>query len=146
MARLLELRNRLKQMDTDKIAADSITNTKEALLNANTEQLHHGLGKDGDTLRPYRSPFYAEMKHRMNPLPGIGNPDLRLTGDFYRGFYLEVQGDKIEIDSRDEKSSMLKKKYGEEVIFGLSEKWRNEYIKESLNKEFMNQMHKATGL
>lgn len=87
---------------------------------AQREQLRHGTSAKGGRLRPYRSPAYAKKKAAMNSLPGYGNPDLKLTGAFYRGIKINITGSKIRLYSTDQKAPMLLQKYSEDAVFGLT--------------------------
>lgn len=75
----------------------------------------------------------------MNPVPGLGIWDLRLTGDFYRSIYAEVRGDKVIIDATDEKTESLVKRAGEE-IFGLNKPTKEEFIKQDLEPVFLRKI------
>lgn len=89
-------------------------------LNTN-EQLFKGIDSKGQKLKPkYSRVRYARAKNTVNPLPGYGTPDLKLTGDFYRDFYLKAEPErKFSLFSSDEKAPKLQEKYGED-IFGLT--------------------------
>lgn len=89
------------------------------LADLNREQLMEGKDSEGNTLRKYRRPRYARVKNEMNPVPGYGNPDLKLTGAFHRSIFADVEGKSILFDAKDSKVSDLAAKYGES-IFGLS--------------------------
>lgn len=73
----------------------------------NLEQLKKGLNAEGKKFRRYRSKAYARRKNGMNSAPGFGNPDLRLKGDFYRGFTADIKGTLLEIYSTDSKAKWL---------------------------------------
>jgi len=128
--------------NVDAIAEKSIEDTKEQLLDFNTEQLFKGLTSMEGNFQQYASPIYADLKASRNPLPGYGNPDLFLTGAFYRGFQAEVSGGLIKIYSTDAKAESLEKKYGKDYIYGLSEGYRQEYINEVLRKAFFRNIKK----
>ena len=68
-------------------------------------------------------------KNQKNPEPGLGNPDLNETGDFWRGFRFKVLNkNQYEILSTDSKNDMLVKKYGED-IFGMSDDSKEDFVK-----------------
>jgi len=145
MSTIVSLYQRLKNLDTDKVIQTSLEQTKDALADLNIEQMHHGLNSDGEKIGEYRSEAYAEEKERMNPLPGFGIPDLKLTGAFYRATKVVIGGDNITIDSDDEKSAELQEKYGKE-IFGLSGVYKREYLKENLGPVFRKSITDVIGL
>ena len=107
--------------------------------------MHKGLNADGDPIGQYQSEIYAEMKHSMNPLPGFGVPDLKLTGAFYRATSVSVGSQTLKIDSSDSKSTELQAKYGKE-IFGLNGVYKREYLNESLGPVFRSSITSIIGL
>lgn len=143
------LYDRFQKLDTESIVHESLVATKEGIADQNAEQLLHGLRSDGSEIMPeYSNDLYAQVKNRMNPLPGFGVPDLYKTGSFVEHIKVEVGSDKITEDSTDEKSEMLQKKYskGKAKIFGLSKPYRREYLDQNLRPEFKRRMESATGL
>lgn len=104
-----------------------IERTKADLILINQLQLFtKGQDSLGNTNAPYRSSSYAKKKESINPQPGYGVPDLKLTGEFYRDFTLSVKSKTFEVDSVNEKSAGLKAKYGDQ-IFGLNKESKAEY-------------------
>jgi hypothetical protein len=120
--------------------------TKESLADLNAVQLLQGQSAKGKNLKSYANEEYAAYKNRLNPLPGYGNPDLRLTGAFYQGIRAEFSGGRLQITSTDSKTTDLQKKYGDENMFGLSEKFRNEHVKENIEPVFKKEIEATTGL
>ncbi len=145
MGTIIGLKRKIEAMDVDRIAVSAVSNTTEEMANIQAEQMMHGLDSKGQPIGQYRSPIYAEVKNRMNPLPGFGVPDLKLTGAFYRGIVAKVSGDVVVTDSTDSKSADLQKKYGADV-FGLDTQYKGEYLREALQPEFSRQIESATGL
>lgn len=85
-----------------------------------TDQLSRGFDADGKKIgdrKPYKSEKYAQFKTQLNPLPGKGNPDLKLKGDFYEGIKVEVQGQDLIAEGTDFKTSILESRYGDVVGF-----------------------------
>ncbi|MDR0714924.1 MAG: hypothetical protein LBF89_11810 [Bacteroidales bacterium] len=116
---IFEAQRRIAKIDLLEIAARTLTELESLVIALNQEQLSHGLRSDGEELYPdYRDKSYAAMKHRKNPKPGEGVPDLELTGSFYNKFYLDT--DKFTVSSHDAKTEKLVEKYGRS-IFGLSD-------------------------
>lgn len=108
-----------RELDTQ--AKRIIAEIQDKIIDLNTkDQLFKGLDSKGQKLSPkYASVRYKRAKNSSNPLPGIGTPDLKLTGKFYSNFYLTANKGVFDIFSSDEKSDKLASKYGED-IFGLS--------------------------
>lgn len=99
--------------DLLKIVRDS----SNAIIDANLDQLQHGLEATGKPIDPpYASKYYADFKLSLNPR---GVVDLKLTGAFYEGFFLKASKFPVTISSKDKKTKALKAKYGDE-IFGLT--------------------------
>jgi hypothetical protein len=141
-----ELNQTINRFDADKVVEDVYEETKEPLADLNAVQLLQGLSAKGKNLKSYANDEYAALKNRMNPLPGYGNPDLRLTGAFYRGIYSSIQGGSLSITSSDSKTADLEKKYGELNMFGLSEKYRIEHVIENIDPAFKKEIERVTGL
>lgn len=76
-------------------------------------QLMHGVDGEGRQLRQYRSKAYAAFKKTLNPL---GVTDLKLTGKFHRGIYVDTSVTPVKIDSSDSKTAVLKKEYGKSIL------------------------------
>lgn len=84
-------------------------------------QLQQGLRSDDTTLPEYS--FRSVFQYGKPPGP------IRLydQGDFYRGFFFDVRQDIFILDSADDKTMMLKKRYGEDIA-GLGTDASNKYI------------------
>lgn len=93
-----------------------------------------GIRADGTEILPTYTDLTIQIKQEK------GQPTdrvtLRDTGDFQNQVTTTVTDEFVTTDSTDEKSEKLQKKYGEK-IFGLSEKYKAEYIRESLNPAFL---------
>jgi hypothetical protein len=125
MITMREMKERWETLDLQQEGANVINESQqnqETISELNREQLTKGLNKEGEKLRKYYDKGYAEMKEGMNPIPGYGNPDLKLTGDFYDSFETIADREDITITATDEKTSMLIEKYNKSGgdIFGLS--------------------------
>jgi len=94
-------------------------NAADAILLNQLQLFQFGTNSQGIKLKEYKNKYYAKKKNAKNPQPGLGTPDLADKRDFYNGFFLDVKVKTFRIDSKDSKSSKLKKDYGAD-IFGLS--------------------------
>ena len=143
MATILSLLKKIEALDTDKIAVDSISDSKEQLEEKNKEQIYSGEKKDGTEIIPTYRPLTIFLKQQK------GQPTDRVTlfdtGSFYNGMYVNVSSSGVTIDSTDQKTKQLQEKYTDK-IFGLNDKFRIEYIKNSLSPVFKSKMEAATGL
>jgi len=145
MGTLLQLKKRLEALKVDRVSQDSMEAVSNQLADRQRDQMLEGKNRKGARIGRYRNPAYARMKEVMNPLPGFGVPDLRLTGEFYKQVYVDVRDNTVIIDSTDEKTQSLVNKYGEE-IFGLNENTKAEFIRKDLRPVFMQKISEATGL
>lgn len=144
--RILEVRNRFANLDTDKICISAVERTKDTIADLNAEQMFKGLRSDGSEITPDYSDVTIAIKEEK------GQPTDRVTlrdkGDFQNELYADIQGDKLIINSRDEKAAALDKKYSKAKgsIYGLSGPFKREYLNEKLRPEFKKLMQNATGL
>lgn len=116
-----------------------LRNNAAIIVDANIEQMMHGVDAMDQALEEYASQKYAEMKKKLNPL---GVTDLHLTGDFQAGMFLEAEKFPATIDSKDEKTAELKGHYGEH-IFGLGQKSLLSIIASDIKPDFQDYNRKA---
>ena len=116
----------------------------EEIILLNQAQLFtQSVDKDGDALGGYATIEYEELKRGLNPsLDGL--VDLRLTGDFYGGFYVSVNDTEFIIGSTDEKETILQNRYGK-AIFGLTDSNKAQYTKDIFFKALKNYLQNMTG-
>lgn len=63
-------------------------------------QLDKGELSTGSKITPsYASNYYANKKAALNATPGIGTPDLRVTGRYYSGIGVAVKGAEYDVES-----------------------------------------------
>jgi hypothetical protein len=118
--------------DFDQVVRDSIVQTSYEITALNKTQLYnYGVGSDGVKLTPYKSPYYAKEKNNNNPRPGLGQPDLFVTGAFYNGIAVVVTDKTYITDSTDEKAPRLELLYGSK-IYGLTDQNKSIYATETL--------------
>jgi hypothetical protein len=67
---------------------------------------------------------YAFFKNKINPLAGVGNVDLTLTGALGKGIKVKLASNNIEIFSTDSKFDEIAEKYGD-YNFNLSDAERD---------------------
>jgi hypothetical protein len=113
-----EFNANLNKLNLTKLAFEVVVDKEQAIKDLQTTQLAFtGLNRKGRKLRKYRSRAYAIFKNKMNPYPGLGTPDLKLTGSFLRRLELGFASNKeFVIYSTDEKFEALKEKYGEDFL------------------------------
>lgn len=104
----------------ESIVLESAMESKETIADLNTEQLELGKTSEGNNIEPeYYSSAYTQFKKSMGKKSPGSIPDLKLSGDFYAGFYAKLENGWIELHSTDYKESFLRKKYSDD-IFGLT--------------------------
>lgn len=145
MTTILSLLKRVERLPIDTVITDSMEEVAPMISDRQKGQMLEGLNAKGMKIGHYRNPAYARLKNSMNPVPGLGVPDLHLTGEFYREIYTEIRGEKVIIDSTNEKTEALAKRFGEE-IFGLNKPTKAELIKEDLQPVFMKHIRKELRL
>lgn len=115
---------RFSSLDIKNESFNAVSETKETITEIQKEQMFHGLNAEGKRIGRYRNSKYARAKNDMNPLPGLGVPDLKLRGGFYAGFKTEVEPEVFRSFSTDEKNDELTAKYDP---FGLNKESKSEY-------------------
>ncbi len=155
MATIFKVLNRFKALDTDAIAVQVIEASVDTMADLNAEQIDSGLKANGEVMPDYSQASVEFYGKQPGPIR------LRDTGAFQAGFFVTIKGGKVVFDSSDKKRDMLingdtaftkefgrtglEVGYGEEV-FGLSEKYKLEAMREAVRPEFIKKMEVATGL
>lgn len=143
----LEMLDNLDTISLAAVAGEVLQESVEVMEELNRDQLAEGYDANGEIIgdeHPYRNKDYAFLKNSLNPSPGLGNPDLNLTGDHYREMYAKVEGKSYEMGSHDEKSAQLQKKYGD--IYGLNAGSHEILVDAHLNPGWKRKIEKLTGL
>jgi hypothetical protein len=139
--RLTQLRDNMRE-----VLVDSIEETASIYVDLNTEQMYVGKDGTGRSISPmYKFIEYANQKSAMNPAPGFGVPDLKLTGAFYEGYTVHVEGDQVIKDSTVEYADKLFEKYGN-AIGELDDDFHQQYVEGDLAPVFMDKVREITGL
>lgn len=140
-----ELLRRAEKLDTDKVINEAFDESTEDFAEKNREQLFTGQTKAGGKITyKYRNNKYARVKNQMNPIPGLGTPDLKVTGSFYRGIRADVSGDVIQVQSTDEKGKDLEAKYAD--IFGLGGEFKSSFLNDGLGPRIQQKITTLVGL
>lgn len=144
MTTVTDLQQRLKKLDIHFEAEEAMNNTADDILSKQKDQLLHGVRADGSMIGKYKSQVYAAKKHAMNPLPGFGNMDWKLTGDLHKALFVDVRRDIFVIDSADSKTGSLIQRFGDPM--GLTKQSQSDYMEQRLQPQFMQQVRIVTGL
>ena len=139
------LLKKFKALNTDKIIDESFQENSDKFEAKNRAQMLTGQNKQGDKISPrYRNNKYARVKNEMNPAPGLGVPDLKITGAFQRSLRADLVGDTIKIESTDRKNEWLEPKY--RGIFGLGGEFKSAFISQDLRPVIHSKISNFTGL
>ena len=146
MATATEIIARLEAVNIELLAELAIEDTAKEFGKLNTEQMEEGKDSKDQKISPgYRSSSYARMKNQMNPKPGMGVPDLKLTGAFYKGYRLQVINGEVIEDSDVPYAPKLEKQYGKQ-IWGLDPENKRLYIEKFLSPGMKKRLTEETGL
>lgn len=144
MATISTLRERLSSINVSEEAETAIDESSDVIVREQKDQLLHGERADGDKIGRYRSNKYARVKNEMNPLPGLGYMDWRVTGTLHNEIFIDVRPQTFILDSADEKTSSLIDRFGDP--FGLTLESRIIVIKEKLRPVLVTNIKKKLGL
>jgi|WetSurMetagenome_2_1015567.scaffolds.fasta_scaffold15584_1 hypothetical protein len=143
MATIIEIAALWNKVDIEDIVDKSIKDNEQHLIDAQVDQMRHGLASDGGMIGEYKNESYKKLKQEMGSLAPYGMVDLRLTTDFQKAIKLEYSKDFLLPTSTDKKSDMLTGRYTEK-IWGLIQERLNivtkEFIKPTLFKIFRGQV------
>jgi hypothetical protein len=114
---------------------------REQIVQYNKDQLQLGVKNDNSSIIPmYKSNWYAKMKQGKNSKPEFGTPDLKLTGAFYDGIVIKMEGyNKYSVTSIDSKTSQLVSWYSSS-IFGFTPRSRQEIQDEIMQDELIKRL------
>jgi hypothetical protein len=146
MATIREVLNNVKSFNLTTAAMDVVSENKEKLIAIQNKRLTtKGHGSDDNKLRPYKNKRYAIYKHEMNPLPGLGVPDLKLRGDYLNASYVNVLGNgAFEMGSNDWKEAKLRDMFGPNL--GLSDKDKQDAVEEFFYEDLLDKVHEGMKL
>ena len=112
MLRRLESVSRLSTLEA--MVYEDIKANEDILRDLKEEEYLKGDIYSDETTASYKSPFYADYKHDLNPMAGKGIVDLINYGDFINSFLIrKPKGNKYLFDSTDSKKNKLIGKYGD---------------------------------
>ena len=113
MGAVLDLINKLRSEapipKQEAAILDIVEENKNLIVDLNTGQLMEGVDANAKYLRDYSNPQYALFKLSLN---ARGVTDLKLRGNFHRGFYLTADKWPVLFNSTDRKRDQLTEQYG----------------------------------
>lgn len=119
MGSLIALSRAVKNIDLNKMLDDAIKQEENYIIGLNTRKqlFEKGIDAMGQPLTPPYAGFTKSIK-RFKGQP-VDRVTLKDTGDFYQGFFVDINKDYFQISSHDRKTHDLEEKYGEN-LFGLT--------------------------
>lgn len=91
MGRMFDLLDRLDKTEIQPIIILCLNESQYEILAFNRGQLYAGQDNKGSLQSPiYAEERYAIHKEEENPVPGLGIPDLFVTGEYYNSLKLTV--------------------------------------------------------
>ncbi len=142
MGTFVDFRNKLLALNTEKIASDSMIQTRDDLEDWQREQLFSGKNSKNNFIKPKYKLSTRVIKRKK------GQPTDRVTlkdnGDFYDGIVADIGTSVYNITSTDSKTFDLERKYSE-AIFGLNKISRAGYASD-LDPIYQRNIKKALGL
>lgn len=140
MCRIGEMMKRVKTLDTQKLAADTMVETRQDFKQWQQEQLFAGKRKDTRDI----SPFYAPATVRQRRKKGLPTDrvTLKVTGFFYDSIYLVVKRQERTFSgfSSDPKSKWILQRYGDKIM-GLGGVFKKGYVSD-LRPVYMGKIRK----
>jgi len=115
----------MQSVDMAEVVQMAVASTVKDFEALQKEQMLAGLDSKGGKIGKYKSKKYAAAKHILNPLPGLGNMDFKLYGDFHKGFFTRLSATSIFSSSSDKKTDRLLKINKD--VFGLNQESAGKY-------------------
>ena len=152
MATLKQQLVRAKSLNPKRISNilfDSIRVKEKELIELNQKnQLLKGKDSEGKNLfnKKTKRGVYSQLTEEISGgRKKAGTPyTLEDTGDFYKGFFIDVKNDKAVFSSTDKKTPLLIAEYGE--VFGLNDKNLKVVIRETLLPLLLKEIRRTLDL
>lgn len=137
---LIDLVNKIKNKDAIRIILDEVKPFANMMADLNRDRLKSGLRPDGRRYSKYKNKYYAKRKYEMNPVPGLGNPDFYLTGEFHKGITVNINVDGYNYLSTDPNvaSKNIYNRNSSDEIYGLMDSDIDEIRKTKYQEKVIN--------
>lgn len=119
MGSLIALSRAVKNIDLNKMLDDAIKQEENYIIGLNTRKqlFEKGIDAMGQPLTPpYAGTTKAYKRRKGQPVDRV---TLKDKGNFYQGFFVDIENQFVQILSNDNKTPDLMAKYGND-IFGLT--------------------------
>src|ERR1700688_2324220 len=111
-------------------------------------QLEQGkLGNDTKIAPTYANKYYSKKKYGMNPTPGYGVPDLKVTGEYYKGIGVAIRSADEYVIESDVPYALQPSitQYGDELL-ALSDENKQIYCNDTLGPAISDYILEKTGI
>lgn len=132
---------KLKSLNFTELKTEAVMENEDKIVELQKFQHLKGEDASGGKIKPkYKSPYYARKKTTQNSVPGLGNPDLNLSGNLHKSAKLNIQGENYFYKSPLDYSTYIFDRYAN--AWGLNTSYQEKiwpYTMTSLNKLFIAQ-------
>jgi hypothetical protein len=138
-----QLISNVESLDIKGLIRESVDENRDELIRLQKDQMLHGYDSLGKRIGKYKNKKYAIKKHALNPLPGLGFKDEKLTGSFQNEIFIDARNEGVVFSSLDEKTPDIIDREGEN-IFGLNEAYQTLYsplLAVTMNVKIINRIH-----
>lgn len=145
MANPLDVIERFEQLKSEyeTLVAISVEDTAAEFAKLNQEQMYEGVKSNNEPIEPaYSQSTIQRKKQKGQPYDRV---TLKDTGDFYRGYHLQVINGELVEDSNVTYAPKIEKKYGA-GIWGLSDDSNETYVNFYLEPDLQKRVSDLTGL
>ena len=139
---LRELAAKAKTINVHGLALDNAKANSELINELIRQQLTVGENSDGNKIGTYTTSRYAAFKKRIGSLAPLGVPDLKLSGDLFKGLKTVFKQDMFTTESSVSYSKYQEQRYTDKV-YRLQEQNAEEIEFKVLNatiKEYVKAM------
>ena len=145
----LEKLKRVQPNELNDALFNFLLSIEKTILDLNRrEQLFQGVDANNDPLfsQRYQRGEYSELTEKISKGRKVAGTHYTLedTGDFFKGFFLEFDKDKLLFGSRDSKTSLLIGDFGD--IFGLTPENLSNLIQERVKPYLLEYIRKQLDL
>lgn len=99
--------SRMQSVNMTEVVQAAVAGTIKDYERLQKSQMLKGEDSKGGKIGKYKNKKYAAGKHAINPLPGLGYMDFKLTGDFYKEFFTRLSASSLFISSTNKKTKGL---------------------------------------
>jgi len=112
---LRELGQRARKINVHGLALDNAKANSELINELIRQQLTMGENSDGARVGSYVSSRYADFKKRIGSQSPLGVPDLKLSGDLFKGLKTTFKQDMFTTECSVSYSDIQEKRYSDKI-------------------------------